>query len=297
MFQGYDIVQFCNSFATDAACYAYLSSIKWETGFVCPKCQHTGWCKTKLAHVRKCNRCKHKHSATAGTLFHQLKFPIRKAFWILFLVGSSKKGISSTELSKRLTLRQKTCYYFKRKAMAAMQAFNKAADKLQGRVDVDEFFVGGKKKDLPGRSKGNKKEVVMGIEMKKGGILRCFARHIRHAGTKELRPFFRQRIHRSAEIRTDQWRGYRPLQTEYQNMWQEKSEPERNFRLFHRQVMMFKAWLRGIHHSVQQLQPYLEEFTFRFNQRGDENIFDQILHLMIHQPPIYIKNLNSYRGC
>jgi len=296
MFQGYDIIQFFGTFHNNESCYQYLSSLKWENGFVCSRCGHSGWSRTKLAYVRKCNRCKHKTSATSGTLFHKLKFPIQKAFLLIYLVSSSKKGMSSTELSRRLSLRQKTCYYFKRKAMAAMYANNQAADKLCGKVDVDEFFVGGKMKGKRGRAKGNKKEVVMGIEMKKGGILRCFAKSIRHAGTKELKPFFKQFIHRSAEVRTDKWRGYRPLKYEFQNLKQEKSEPERNFRLYHRQVMMLKAWLRGIHHSVRQLQPYLDEFVFRFNQRNDETIFDGLLKLMLNEQPIFIKNLNSYWG-
>lgn len=296
MFQGYDIIQFHRTFHSNEACYSYLSSLKWENGFLCSRCQHTGWSKTCVPYVRKCNRCKHKASATSGTLFHKLKFPIQKAFYLVFLVSSSKKGMSSTELSRRLSLRQKTCYYFKRKAMAAMHLNNKVADKLQGKVDVDEFFVGGKMKGKRGRAKGNKKEVVMGIEMKKGSILRCFAKSIRHAGTKELRPFFRQCVHRSAEVRTDKWRGYRPLKREFQNLKQEKSEPERNFRLFHRQVMMLKAWLRGIHHSVRQLQPYLDEFVYRFNQRNNESIFDEMLNLMLNAQPIFIKNLNSYWG-
>lgn len=204
--------------------------------------------------------------------------------------------MSSTELSRHLSLRQTTCYYFKRKVMAAMHWSNKASEKLQGKVDVDEFFVGGKMKGKRGRAKGNKKEVVMGIEMKKRCIVRCFAQSIRHAGTKELRPFFQQFVHRSAEVRTDKWRGYRPLKGEFQNLKQEKSEPERNFRLYHRQVMMLKAWLRGIHHSVRQLQPYLDEFVFQFNQRNDESIFDELLSLMLSEQTLFIKKLNPYWG-
>jgi hypothetical protein len=296
MFTGNDIIEFSEAFSTNEACYTYLSSLKWENGFSCPKCGHAVWCKTNLAHVRKCVRCKHKDSATAGTLFHKLKFPIRQAFWLVFLVANSKKGISSMELHRRLSLRQKTCYYFKRKVMAAMHTANQRQAKLQGKVDVDEFFVGGPNKGKRGRSKGNKRVVVMGVELKKGGIQRCFAKHIANGGTKQLRTFFRQSIHRITEVRTDKWRGYRPLQAEYPYLRQEQSEPQRNFRLFHRQVMMLKAWLRGIHHSVKQMQPYLDEFTYRYNQRADHFMFDNILLSMLHAKPIFIKNLNLYWG-
>lgn len=289
-------MKFCKTFNTDNDCFNYLTDIKWENGFQCPKCNHTGWCKTKLNHIRKCNRCKHKTSATAGTLFHKVKFPIQQAFMIVFLVSSSRKGISSTELQRRLGLRQKTCYNFKRKVMASMYAQNQQSPALEGRVDVDEFFIGGPAKGKPGRSKGNKKEVVMGVEMKKKGIFRCFAKHIANGGTKELRPFFTQCISKEAKIRTDKWRGYRPLQSTYKNLWQEESKPDSNFRLFHRQVMMLKAWLRGIHHSVKQIQPYLDEFVFRYNQRADVTIFDKLVNTMMNEKPLYIKNLNLYWG-
>ena len=77
MFKGYNIMKFCKTLNTDNDCFNYLTDIKCENGFTYPKCSYTGWCKTKFNHVRKCNRCKHKTSATAGTLFHKVKFPIQ----------------------------------------------------------------------------------------------------------------------------------------------------------------------------------------------------------------------------
>ncbi len=62
--------------------------------------------------------------------------------------------------------------------MASMYAQNQQSPALEGRVDVDEFFVVGPAKGKPGRSKGNKKEVVMGVEMKKKCIFRYFVKHI-----------------------------------------------------------------------------------------------------------------------
>lgn len=87
---------------------------------------------------------------------------------IVFLVSTGKKGISSRELSRKLNLRQKTCYDFKRKIMAAMQSSRHI--KLKGKVDTDAFFTGGFEEGKVGRSKGKKKQVVMGAEMKNKGI-------------------------------------------------------------------------------------------------------------------------------
>jgi transposase-like protein/ribosomal protein L37AE/L43A len=290
MFKGTDILEFTKAFDNKEKCLKYLSSFKWQKGFTCPKCGNTSWSRTKHFYIRRCNKCKNKDSATAGTLFHRCRIEMPKAFMIVFLVTTGKKGISSTELSRRLSLQQKTCYYFKRKIMAAMQSSGFV--KLQGKVDVDEFVVGGYEKGKKGRSKGKRKQVVMGIEMKNKGIVRCYAKQIDNGGSKELKPFFQKFVSREAKIRTDKWRGYEPLKKEYTELKQEASNPSQNFKLFHRQVMMVKGWIRGIHHSVKNLQPYLDEFSYRFNRLSSfDRIFHNITGRMIYHQPVFIKNL------
>ena len=75
----------------------------------------------KQAGTRICSKCKYSESATARTLFHMLKFPIRKAFHFIYTMSCNKKGISSYELSRQLSLRQKTCWFFQRKVQEAMR--------------------------------------------------------------------------------------------------------------------------------------------------------------------------------
>lgn len=75
-------------------------------------------------------------------------------------------------------------------------------------------------------------------------------------------------------------------------MKQEKSKPKQNFKLFHRQVMVVKGWLRGIHHSVKNLQPYLDEFCYRFNRcNAMDRIFGNITTRMIYHQPVTINQL------
>lgn len=294
MFTGNNIIDFITEFSNEVTCQNYLAEMKWKNGFICTRCGHTGWARVGDTLHRKCNRCKHIESPTAGTLFHKVKFPMPKAFLLVFLVSTSKKGISSYELSRRLSLRQTTCYFFKRKVVSAMNI--KEPKQLEDKVDVDEFFIGGPQRGKRGRSKGKKKEVVMGIQMKKGGIIRCYAKQINGAGTKELKPFFQKFINKVAVIRTDKWRGYRPLKHLFPWLNQQQSLPLKNFRLFHRQVMMLKAWLRGTHHKAKFIQPYLDEFTWRFNNRFVASMFDLLLSSMMNQKHIPIKNLNFYWG-
>jgi hypothetical protein len=158
MFTGYNLQEFIMEFNSIEKCKKYLFDLKWEAGFKCVRCGHKGHCNTVKFGELKCNKCKNKHSVTSGTLFHHLKFDIVKAFLMVFLVSTDKKGVSSLELHRRTGIRAKTCYYFKRKIMKAM---HQGDFKLSGRVDVDESSVGGKEPGKRGRSKGKKKEFVM----------------------------------------------------------------------------------------------------------------------------------------
>ncbi len=74
-------------------CKKYLFDLKWEAGFKCVRCGHKGHCNTVKFGELKCNKCKNKHSVTSGTLFHHLKFDIVKAFLMVFLVSTDKKGL------------------------------------------------------------------------------------------------------------------------------------------------------------------------------------------------------------
>lgn len=91
-------------------------------------------------------------------MFHKLKFPLRKAFYIAFLVVTGKKGISTYELERKLSLRQKTCWLFKRKVMEAMKSSHEHL--LEGKVEVDEFFIGEPEEGKQGR--GNEKKATSG---------------------------------------------------------------------------------------------------------------------------------------
>jgi len=295
MFKGTDIIAFFEEFSTDLDCLEYLSNEKWRNGFHCVKCNHTGWCKTNKPFVRKCNRCKYKESATSGTLFHKVKFPLRKAFYIVFQMSTSKKSCSSEEFAKKLSLQAKTCWLFQHKVRQAMKSSEKHP--ITTKAIVDEFTWGGQEQGKQGRSKGKKKESVMAIEYNAFGILRCYCKVIKNAGTKELRPFMETFIDKEAEIKTDKWRGYIPLKKDFVNLKQIKSEKGKNFPLIHRQIMMFKAWLRGIHHHCNHLQNYLDEFCYRFNRiRHINTIFNNLIIRMIKLKPITLSSLKFNWG-
>jgi hypothetical protein len=99
-------------------------------------------------------------------------------------------------------------------------------------------------------------------------------------------------VSKEAIVRTYKWRGYKPLKSQYLALRQEQSKPSQNFKLFYRQVMMVKGWIRGIHHSVTNLQPYLDEFCYRFNRISSfDRIFHNITGRMVNHQPVFTNQL------
>ena len=108
-------------FSSEEKCYEFLADLKWSDGFTCRKCGNTNYCAGKTPHSRRCTRCKTEESPAAGTIFHNCKFPISKAFYIAYNVCKGKEDISTYEFARRLSLRQMTCWNFKTKIRNALQ--------------------------------------------------------------------------------------------------------------------------------------------------------------------------------
>jgi len=292
-FKSLSLFEFQSRFPDDATCKAYLAELKRAAGYRCPKCSHKKYCAGRGGYDRQCTSCNYVESATAGTLFHHCKFPLLKAFYIVYYIATSKNGISSTELSRKLALRQKTCWLFKQKVMKAMESSRDFP--MEGKVDVDETYVGGQDEAAIGRNEGKKRIVVVAIERKGKGISRMYGRVIDTATRKNLKSFMESHISPDAQVRTDGWAGYRGLEKGFPKLVREKSEKKgKNFPQLHRSIMMFKAWLRGVHHSVNYLQAYINEYTYRFNRRKmKEGIFENLLNRMIIKPPVTYKMIIS----
>jgi hypothetical protein len=292
-FKSLSLFEFQAQFPNEEKCIEYLASLKWATGFKCQKCGHDKYSAGNRPFDRQCTRCNRGESPTAGTLFHKSKLPILKAFYIIYYLATTKNGISSTELSRKLALRQKTCWLFKQKVMKAMESSHNFP--MEGKVDVDETYVGGQDDEAIGRNEGRKKIMVVAVERKGKGVSRMYGRVIETADKKNLKKFMSESIHKDAQVRTDGWTGYRGLEAEFPNLKREKSERKgKNFPQLHRSIMMFKAWLRGIHHSVHYLQSYINEYTYRFNRhKMKEGIFENLMKRMISKSPFTYKMIIS----
>ncbi len=293
MFKGITSSAFNKFFVSEDDCKQYLFDMKWKDHYRCQKCKCVKSCKGKTRFHMRCTQCGYDESVTAHTLFHKIKIPLLKAFGIMFRISVRKKGMSTKELANEYAINQKSSWLFKRKAQEAMKSSGKYP--LSGHVEVDELMIGGADEGERGRSKGDKKLVVMVVEKVLGDkIGRAYAQTIEDASAESFKPFFEKYIDKdNARIKTDGWRGYWPLESEFE-IKQQQSNKGKNFMGLHIIIMNLKGWLRGIHHQCSEkfMNGYLDEFFFRFNRR---NFLATIWHklterMMNHEPYVYKTN-------
>jgi two-component system, sensor histidine kinase LadS len=101
--------------SSDVKVMEFVASIKWANGFTCRKCGHDNYCEGKSHASRRCTRCKKEESAAANTLFHNVKFPLNKAFYIAYQVCIEGTDISSNNYSELLGINQMTCWKFRKR--------------------------------------------------------------------------------------------------------------------------------------------------------------------------------------
>ena len=107
--------QFNEIFSDDISCFKFLDRLKWGNGFSCIKCSNKKYSKGSTRFSRRCTKCGYDESVTSNTVFHRLKFPVKKAFYILYITLNSQQSYTLDELSEMLDLRRNTVWNFKKK--------------------------------------------------------------------------------------------------------------------------------------------------------------------------------------
>jgi hypothetical protein len=123
--------EFKSIYPDEAACIKFLEELKWSDGFHCKKCGHHEFSKDEETLMRRCKRCNYKESVTTSTIFHRLRFPITKAFYILILT-STGRDINISQLSKTISLRMKTCWEFHNRVKDIMKTRKRFKNPKEG---------------------------------------------------------------------------------------------------------------------------------------------------------------------
>jgi hypothetical protein len=191
-------------------------------------------------------------------------------------------------MALRVGVHRKASGLFMHKVREAMKSSE--TQPMEGRVEVDEFVVGGKEENKVGRSyDSKKKKAITAIELtSKGEVKRMYIRQIDSFSAKELRLIFEAHIDKLASVTTDHWRGYRPIAKDFK-INQIPSASGKNFKILHTMIHQVKTWIRTTYSYVSafHINRYFDEFCYRLNRsRSKKTIFHNLISRMVKSPKI-----------
>jgi transposase-like protein len=295
-----DLLELEARFSSEEACRRYLFQLRWPDGFQCPRCGgRKAWPVSDL--LWECAGCHHQVSVTAGTIFQDSRLPLTLWFRAVWWVTSQKNGVSAMGLQRVLGLKSyKTAWTMLHKLRHAM--VRPGRDRLQGRVEVDDAFVGGEEEGVHGRQTESKAMIAVAVEEDGDGIGRIRIRRIPDASAESLMPFIEDSVEPGSVVHTDGWLGYQPLEGRgYRHkitiLKGNSKTASELMPCVHLAVALLKRWLLGTHQggvSMEHLDAYLDEFTFRFNRRKSRSrgkLFYRLLEQAVAVEPVPYKSL------
>jgi transposase len=268
-------------FPDDAACLDWLWRFLYSedgTHAQCAKCgQVRKFHRVASRPSYSCDVCGLHMHPTAGTIFHKSSTSLALWFQAIYIMSSTRCGISAKQLEREIGVTYKTAWRMFHEIRKLLQE-DETLPPMAGSVELDETYIGGKRRGLGNRGRPSEAShyvPVFGMVERKG---RVSAKVVRNVKTATLMPHIKKRVLSSAMIYTDEGLSYRPLT---KRGYQHK-------RVHHKQQVyvvgdvhtntiegfwaLLKRGLSGVYHSVsaKHLQSYLDEYTFRYNHRDDD---------------------------
>lgn len=298
--------EFDARFATNDACLDYLFRLRWPDGFICPRCRHPkGWSTGRGLIV--CRACGYQASITAGTIFQDTHKPLTLWFKTIWWMTGQKTGTSALGLQRVLGLGSyRTAWTWLHKLRRAM--VRPGRDRLSGRIEVDETYLGSPEEGLRGRQIEKKSLIVIAAQENGRGIGRIRLRRIPDASSASLHPFVANVIEPGSVVHTDGWEGYTGLEArgyphQVTILKHKKNAASDLLPRVHRVASLLKRWLMGVHQgaiSPEHLDYYLDEYTFRFNRRTSRHrglLFYRLLQQAAAVEPVpYRSIIKNVRG-
>jgi transposase-like protein len=269
----YTIKDFDEMFPTDDACLDYLKNSRWPEGIYCEKCHKiTRHYKRGGLKVYSCEFCGHLVSPAADTIFHKSPTPLLSWFHAIFLMTSTKTGISAKQLQRELGVTYKTAW---RMFSQIRKLMAQGVNPLSGQVEVDETYIGGKHAGKRGRGASGK-TAVMGMVERKGNAI---AKVVPNVKANTLLPMIEKNIAKQGTtIFTDELGSYNHVAklgyTHEVVLHAAEQYVKGNAHVNTAESLWSntKRGIDGVNHSVSplHLQSYLDSYLFRYNHRKDE---------------------------
>lgn len=289
-----NLIQMMEKFNSEDRCREYIESLRWPNGICCTRCGSLSVSRILKRHQYDCNDCRYQFSPMAGTVFHDTHLPLTKWFLAAYMMCESKKGLSANQISRTLGIGYKAAWYLCHRIREAMKCDN--SEKLDGVVEADETFSGGRydkrRKRLP---HGN--PCIVGV-IQRGGPVR--AQKIQSRGARALAAYIKQSVEPGSHLITDEYQGYTKVGREYQHRTVNHGRMEYVAGTAHTNSIenfwsLFKRGLVGSFHKVSEkhLDRYLNEFTYRFNGREDDTLFQNTIRNLVNGKTLTFEKLTE----
>ncbi|WP_462254189.1 IS1595 family transposase [Ferruginibacter sp.] len=299
------IFDLLKAFPTEQACIDHLENLSWGGNPVSPF-DATSKVYKCAGNKYKCKNTLKYFNVRTGTIFDNTKIPLQKWFLALYVFSSHKKGISSHQLARDISVTQKSAWFLLHRLRYAFDHPN-FQKTLGNVVEIDEAFMGGEAKNKHANKKnknadGNTKheqQPVIGLR-ERGGNVVCIVVPDRNKET--LLPIIRNVVDKDSILMTDDYNGYKDLKNDYSHYTVNHSAKEYVNAMAHTNGIEnfwshLKRGIDGIYHwvSKEHLQSYVDEFTLRFNTRklATQGRFDLILSAVSNKRLTY----NNLKKC
>lgn len=269
-----EVVTYC---ADEKRAFEYFRDRRWPSGVSCPRCGSDRISFIDSRSIWRCNGCKRQFSVKVGTIFEDSPISLTKWLPAMWLIGNAKNGISSYELHRALEVTQKTAWFMLHRIRLAMQS---DAGTLMDHVEVDETYIGGKARNMHKHVKeqkitgtgGKDKSIVVGL-LERGSSVKAQVVEGSKKGT--LHNVVVTNVLKGSNLYTDAHRSYNGLGEWYAHQVIDHAVSYVDGVVHTNGLENFWSLLKrtvsGTYVSVEpfHLHRYLDEQTFRFNQRKD----------------------------
>jgi transposase-like protein len=301
MAEAIDLCKLIEQFGSEDKCRAYLEALRWQDGLSCPRCKGAVISRIVLRNQFDCDSCRYQFSVTAGTIFHDSHLPLWKWFLATYLLCESRKGMSANQIKRTLGISYKTAWYLCHRIRGAMKEAQ--TEKLGGTVEVDETYIGGKKIGHGHLVGKRSKEVVIGIRQR-NGELRFF--HAADAKSGTLAKYIKENVRKDVDVMVaDEFVPYpkalmeagihgtkhktiRHKDNVYVDGNIHTNTVENAFSLLKRGIV--GSWHKV---SAKHLQAYLDEMTWRFDNRNNPYLFRDTMMKLIAADALEYKRLTA----
>lgn len=281
----FTISQFLRRFPNDDACLEEIKNLRWPKGTItCAKCGRANkHYKVEGRTAYACSFCGNHVYPLAGTIFDKTTTPLRLWFYAIYLMAQTRAGISAKQLQRELGVTYKTAWRMFKQIRTLMADNN--GTPLDGIVEVDETFVGGKTSNRKSKFGigSTDKEVVMGMVAREG---KAYLRHVKNTGKWTLLEQIKLNVSPTARVFTDEFGSYISLPKygyEHESVIHSTSQyvkGEVHTQNIENVWSHLKRGIFGVYRVVSKkyLQCYVDEYAFRYNnRRAGGQMFDLIL--------------------